>query len=154
MNFTSRRDISGWVVYKWIGNVVKEGKMGGYIIQPVYSMVSKKGYNQKGHRIVEYGTSLHLDFNDFIDGLDQPVSEKDINTTAMLQTISKSGLSNELQKILLNDLRNFVPASENYKYYKINDTDSGSLFEEYYESREIEDEATKEPQQVERPVPV
>ena len=154
INFTSKRDISGWVVYKWIGNVVKEGKMGGYIIQPVYSMVSKKGYNQKGHRIVEYGTSLHLDFNDFIDGLDQPVSEKDINTTAMLQTISKSGLSNELQKILLNDLRNFVPASENYKYYQINDTDSGSLFEEYYESREIEDEATKEPQQVERPVPV
>ena len=154
MNFTSRRDISGWVVYKWIGSVVKEGKMGGYIIQPVYSMVSKKGYNQKGHRIVEYGTSLHLDFNDFIDGLDQPVSEKDINTTAMLQTISKSGLSNELQKILLNDLRNFVPASENYKYYQIQDTDSSSLFEEYYESREIEDEATKEPQQVERPTPV
>lgn len=72
--YTKVRDSLGfgpenWHVYRLIGYIDKpefnkSGKPTGRTIYiPMYGLISKKGYNYRGHTIVEYGNSTQFDFN-------------------------------------------------------------------------------------------
>lgn len=84
-------DTKNWHVYTLIGfqdQVEKDtnGKPTGKILYtPIYGLVSKKGYKQRGHTIIEYGKSTQFDFNkenewDYREALNNAVALADMAT--------------------------------------------------------------------------
>lgn len=138
-------NINGTIVYKLIGYRIYKTRSGRIRYVPVYSMVSKRGYNYKGNRIVEYGIGAHFEFNEFVDNVDAPIGPQDILKDSFMKSLRKANLSEQLQKQLIKDLETFVPISEYYQMISASDYSSSDLYESFYEQQEDEDDSTQTP---------
>lgn len=140
MQYTPRTNISGTIVYKLIGMYIHTSQSTGSVTyRPVYAMVNKKGFSYRGHRIVEYGVSAHFDFNDFYDAEFQPINEQDFNTRKIIEYVSKSIPSLQLQRAMLDSFAQVVPISDYYQKLNMQDYTDQHLFEEYDASDLISD---------------
>lgn len=137
IKYTSSKNPNGVILYKWVGNIFRNKKLSDgktvKIAVPLYTMVNKKGFSYRGHKIVEYGLSFHFPFNEFIDGVYQPITPKDIASRRVMEYVAKSRLPESLQKRLIQDLSTFTEVSffynSNYDDQFVPDDESYSALE-------------------------
>ena len=95
VKYGNTSDPTSYMVYKLIGTKTMFNKqLRREFITPVYLAVNKKGYNYKGHRIVEYGRTDGYAFNYFPIG----ITEKDIQNGNLDKMIYNNPRLNDLQK--------------------------------------------------------
>ena len=141
IKYTSSKNPNGVILYKWIGNIFRNKKLSDgktvKIAVPLYTMVNKKGFSYRGHKIVEYGLSFHFPFNEFIDGVYQPITPKDIASRRVMEYVAKSKLPESLQKRLIQDLSTFQEVSF---FYNSNYDDQFVPDDEAYSALEVDND--------------
>ena len=141
MQYTPKYNPNGIMVYKLIGVNIRKTESGTYYT-PIYSLVNKKGYNYKGHWIVEYGTSANFNFNTFLDATFQPISEDDLRSQRLMEYISRSIPNQKLQQYLLSFFSRAVPISQYYGMLDMQDFSSSKLFESYTQDDSADDSSS------------
>lgn len=141
MQYTPKYNPNGIMVYKLIGVNIRKTESGTYYT-PIYSLVNKKGYNYKGHWIVEYGTSANFNFNTFLDATFQPISEDDLRSQRLMEYISRSIPNEKLQQYLLSFFSRAVPISQYYGMLDMQDFSSSKLFESYTQDDSADDSSS------------
>ena len=141
MQYTPKYNPNGILVYKLIGVNIRKTESGTYYT-PIYSLVNKKGYNYKGHHIVEYGTSANFNFNTFLDATFQPISEDDLRSQRLMEYISRSIPNEKLQQYLLSFFSRAVPISQYYGMLGMQDFSSSKLFESYSQDDSADDSSS------------
>ena len=141
MQYTPKYNPNGILVYKLIGVNIRKTDSGTYYT-PIYSLVNKKGYNYKGHHIVEYGTSANFNFNTFLDATFQPISEDDLRSQRLMEYISRSIPNEKLQQYLLSFFSRAVPISQYYGMLGMQDFSSSKLFESYSQDDSADDSSS------------